>query len=131
MVLRKKLPVEDRLLVWLRVRGGATKMAVADEFGVSTPLVARIVKDVAMQELGLAVSVGRLSLVDREEISRGIAAGCSGGQIAGLVGVSVSTVNREIARNGGRDRYRACAAHERAIRCAKRPKPTVFEPAIG
>ena len=30
---------------------------------------------------------------------------------------------REVAANGGRDRYRACAADHRAIRGMRRPKP--------
>jgi IS30 family transposase len=35
---------------------------------------------------------------------------------------SPSTVSREVAANGGQRRYRALAAHERAIRCSARPK---------
>ncbi|MFJ8768985.1 IS30 family transposase [Streptomyces clavifer] len=45
-----------------------------------------------------------------EEISRGIAAGKSARQLAGRLGRSPSTVSHEIARNGGRDRYRAASA---------------------
>ncbi|MFE4874267.1 IS30 family transposase [Streptomyces sp. NPDC056682] len=51
---------------------------------------------------------------EREEISRGIAAGESARQLAKLLGRSPSTVSREIARNGGRDRYRATPAEAAA-----------------
>ncbi|MFI0990226.1 helix-turn-helix domain-containing protein [Streptomyces exfoliatus] len=48
-----------------------------------------------------------LSGSECEETSRGIAAGESARQLAKRLGRSPSTVSREIARNGGRDRYRA------------------------
>ncbi|WNE95419.1 helix-turn-helix domain-containing protein [Streptomyces luomodiensis] len=46
-----------------------------------------------------------LSGSEREEISRGIAAGESARQLAKRLGRSPSTVSREIVRNGGRNRY--------------------------
>lgn len=63
-----------------------------------------------------------LSLAEREEISRGIAAGESIRQIAKGAGRAPSTISREIARHGGRRRYRAVKADDRAWRNAKRPK---------
>jgi IS30 family transposase len=63
-----------------------------------------------------------LSLVEREEISRGIAAGLSARSIAGRIERPSSTVSREIARNGGRDAYRALAADAAAFERARRPK---------
>jgi len=63
-----------------------------------------------------------LSLSEREEISRGIAAGESIRQIAKGVGRAPSTISREIGRHGGRRRYRAVKADDRAWRNAKRPK---------
>ena len=65
----------------------------------------------------------RLSLAEREEISRGLAAGQSVRAIARTVGRDPSTVCREVAANGGRERYRACAADRRAVRLLRRPKP--------
>ena len=59
---------------------------------------------------------------EREEISRGLAAGWSMRDIAYELGRSPSTISREIARNGGRDRYRAEKAEARAWEEAKRPK---------
>ena len=64
----------------------------------------------------------RLSLAEREEISRGLAAGRSLRGIASGLGCP-STVGREVAANGGAGRYRACAADRRALRLAHRPKP--------
>ncbi len=63
-----------------------------------------------------------LSLSEREEISRGIARYESIRLIAESVGRAASTVSREIARNGGYDRYRAVGADERAWARARRPK---------
>ncbi|MEU5719115.1 helix-turn-helix domain-containing protein [Streptomyces sp. NPDC020403] len=59
---------------------------------------------------------------EREEISRGIAAGESARQLAKRLGRSPSTVSREIARNGGRDRYRAATADAAAYGRGGRPK---------
>ncbi len=64
----------------------------------------------------------RLSLGEREEISRGIAQGESLRSIAQRLGRSSSTVSREVANNGGCDRYRAVAAHRASRRRAERPK---------
>ncbi|MFB6634859.1 helix-turn-helix domain-containing protein [Streptomyces sp. NPDC056362] len=51
-----------------------------------------------------------LSDREREEIPRGLAAGKSARQVAKRLERSPSTISREIARNGGRDRYRAVSA---------------------
>ena len=63
-----------------------------------------------------------LTLSEREEISRGIAAGLSRREIAAMITRSVSTVSREIARNGGEGRYRAAEADEKAWDRGRRPK---------
>jgi IS30 family transposase len=65
----------------------------------------------------------RLSLAEREEISRGLAAAEPIRGIARRLGRAPSTVCRDVAANGGRDRYRACAADRRAVRLLHRPKP--------
>ncbi|MBW8060695.1 MAG: IS30 family transposase [Solirubrobacterales bacterium] len=66
----------------------------------------------------------RLALThpEREEISRGIAAGKSARRIAALLGRSPSTITREIDRHGGRHAYRAAEADERAWDNARRPQ---------
>lgn len=68
--------------------------------------------------------VGHLSLEERESISRGLAKGDSLRKIAGELGRSPSTISREVARNGGRERYRATEADEKAWKSAERPKGT-------
>jgi IS30 family transposase len=64
-----------------------------------------------------------LTLTDREEISRGIAAGQSLRTIAATIGRPPSTVSREVTRHGGRSKYRATTADQRAWHSAQRPKP--------
>ena len=64
-----------------------------------------------------------LSLGDREEISRGIAAGLSLRTIASDLGRAPSTISREVARNGGVSGYRATQADQNAWDRARRPKP--------
>ena len=64
----------------------------------------------------------RLSLREREEISRGLAAGESRGSIARRLGRSPSTIAREVTRNGEARRYRACTADRAAFARARRPK---------
>ena len=64
-----------------------------------------------------------LTLAEREEISRGIAAHLSTRQIARNIGRAASTVSRELSRHGGRDRYRALQADTKAQDRARRPKP--------
>ncbi len=61
-----------------------------------------------------------LTLVEREEISRGVAAGRSMRLIARALRRAASTVSREIHRNGGRSAYRATEAEERAWSRARR-----------
>jgi hypothetical protein len=64
-----------------------------------------------------------LTLAKREEISRGIASGSSIRGIARRFERAASTVSREVARNGGRRRYRASKADHQAWKSALRPRP--------
>lgn len=68
-----------------------------------------------------------LSLEEREEISRGLAANLSIRAIALLLNRSPSTICREIKRNGGGARYRATSADQAAWRRGKRPKPCILK----
>lgn len=67
-----------------------------------------------------------LTLQEREEISRGLAAGDSGVAIAARIGRDPSVISREISRNGGRTAYRATDANQRAWQTARRPKQTLL-----
>jgi IS30 family transposase len=64
----------------------------------------------------------RLTLVEREEISRGLAAGRSLRAIAAGRGRAPSTVCRAVSANGGRNHYRALQAERSARHRARRPK---------
>jgi len=64
----------------------------------------------------------RLSLADREEISRGLAAGESYRAIARGLGRATSTISREVRANHGRHRYRAWRAERARDRRARRPR---------
>lgn len=63
-----------------------------------------------------------LTPAEREEISRGLASKESFQAIAAVLGRPASTVCREVNRNGGRRKYRAQQAEERASKRARRPK---------
>src|SRR2546425_4554467 len=63
-----------------------------------------------------------LTMVEREEISRGLAAAHSCRAIARRIGGAATSVSREGARNGGRVGYRADAAEQATLRRHRRPK---------
>ncbi|WP_151638189.1 MULTISPECIES: IS30 family transposase [Noviherbaspirillum] len=63
-----------------------------------------------------------LTLPEREEISRALAAGNSIRSMATLLGRAPSTISREIKRNGGYESYRAAQAEQAAWDRARRPK---------
>ena len=63
-----------------------------------------------------------LTLADREEISRCLAAHMQQKDIAAAIGRSPSVVSREIARHGGRRAYRAHRADTGAGKSRRRPK---------
>ena len=63
-----------------------------------------------------------LTSAEREEISRGLAAGLSHNGIASRLRRHQSVVSREVKRNGGDGRYRAADAQQRADGKRRRPK---------
>ncbi|TCK02956.1 IS30 family transposase [Marinobacterium mangrovicola] len=76
-------------------------------------------------------SARALTLVEREEISRGLVAGCSLRQIAAKLGRAPSTISREVTRNGGAHLYRAVSADQEALRKALRPKTCKLASNVG
>jgi IS30 family transposase len=64
-----------------------------------------------------------LSPAEREDISRGLAAGRSIRSIAASLGRAPSSVSREINRNEGPEGYRANQADQAAWDRARRSKP--------
>ena len=69
----------------------------------------------------------RLEWFERELIARGCREGRSFAAIARRLGRPTSTVAREVARNGGRERYQGWLAHHVALRRARRPRPAKLE----
>ena len=104
-----------------RLRGrGWPFREIAVAVGCSHESVRRVARDVVGVEEWLP-GPGRLTLEDREEISRGLLGGETFSVIAARLGRVVSTVSREVAGNGGREEYRAWRAHGDDMRSTGRP----------
>src|SRR5829696_8348620 len=94
--------------VWRRWRQGESLRLIARRLGKRGPSVrAFVLQTGGVQQHPPRRGQRCLSMTEREEISRGVAAGESCRQIAARLGRAPSTVSRELARNGGRHRYRA------------------------
>ena len=113
----------DKAMMWDRWQRGETLHSIARHFGRSHSSIQGILSRTG----GIRPPKRRrsrlaLTLAEREEISRGVAAGQSMRWIAASLGRAPSTVSREIGRNGGCERYRASHADQVAFERAKRPK---------
>ena len=127
---RKYRPRQGRLTeaqeaeIWARRAAGETGTRIARHMGLYGDSVrACIRKAGGIRPKPRKRSRTGLSLQEREEISRGCAAGDSHRAIAARIGRSPSTVSREVARNGGRQNYRAGSAEQAALRRGRRAKP--------
>jgi transposase, IS30 family len=119
------LTAEQRQLALRLKARGLSLRQIGPQVGCSheqVRIIARQAPRRAVYHSGWSPRPGRLSLADREEISICLHAGESFTAIAVRLGKAVSTVSREVAANGGRSRYRAWRAHERARERARRPK---------
>jgi Helix-turn-helix domain len=118
-----RLTCAERLELQRRVRAGETHEVAATALGCSAKSVQRLlVKTGGVKPRSTPQSTLRLSLPEREEISRGLLAGDSCRVIARRLGRAPSTVSRDVAAAGHRERYRAWRADETAHRRAHRPK---------
>jgi len=118
-----RLTQSERDAVRQQVRAGATYGELATAFRCATKTVQRVMDQCG----GLSVRRTprarlRLTVAEREEISRGLQAKESCHTIAARIGRAPSTISREVAAGGGRRRYRAWCADARADRKARRPK---------
>ncbi len=121
----RRLSQADRLEIERRIRGGETFETAAAAVGCSTKSIQRYLALTGGLKSRLKErSALRLSLAEREEISRGLVAGDSLRTIATRLGRAPSTISREVAWNGSRDDYRACRADSEAVRRGRRPKPS-------
>lgn len=120
---RPGLTERQRQELWKRWRKGESLSDIARALGKQPGSIFGVLAAAG----GISPAVRRrrraeLALADREEISRGLAAGMSAREIAARLFRAPSTISREIERNGGRERYRATAADNRAWDMARRPK---------
>ena len=119
----RRLSDVERWEIRTRIAAGATHWETAEAVGCSTKTVQLLLKKTGgLPPRTVVRSPLRLSLCEREEISRGLKAGDSYRAIARCLGRAPSTVSREVAANGSRSRYRAWRAERRAIQEARRPK---------
>jgi IS30 family transposase len=106
----------------LSAQGWTTRL-IAREVGRGHGVVAKHLRLMRRPPVREPVrSALRLSLAEREEISRGLAGGESLRSIARRLRRASSTISREVAANAGRRRYRACRADKAAVRRMLRPK---------
>jgi len=117
----------EREELWRRYKAGETVLGIGRALGQRTSNLYRV-----LQATGGTAPAQRaraliaLKFREREEISRGIAAGHSFRAIAGGLNRAVSTVSQEVARHGGRGGYRAATADGAAWESARRPKPCLL-----
>jgi IS30 family transposase len=108
--------------VWDRWRRGESSKKIAETMGRGASIYPLLLRYGGIRPRVRCRTPQQLTLAEREEISRGLAAGKSMRQIARGLGRAPSTVSREIGRNGGVDRYRASGADKQAWKRAQRPK---------
>src|SRR6202051_2719001 len=118
------LSAEQKAELWKRWKAGQSLNEIGRALGKDHV----VIHFVLARHGGIAPPPRRRSrwaptLSERENISRGIASGCSMRIIARGLRRAPSTVSREVARHGGRAQYRASAADQQAWDWALRPKP--------
>jgi IS30 family transposase len=122
---RGRLTTEEARELWARSKQGQSLADISAALGgrSKTTLFYALQANGGIAPRERTRSALHLTTLDREEISRGLAAGASIRAIGRLLGRSASTISREIARNGGAQEYRGAAAEQRASEQARRPKP--------
>jgi len=124
---RPGLPSDKRQEVWERWKAGDSISVIAKAVGSPPGSIFSILLPFGgCYQAPQRRRPTALSVTEREEISRGVAARESYRAIGRRLGRPASTISREIARNRGAARYRAVDADDRAWRRAKRPKPCLL-----
>ena len=121
----RRLSESEKFEIWDRFEAGESLRSISRRLGRPPSTIrTHVVMAGFRRPLPAAEwSSQRLSLSEREEISRGLAADESLRAIAQRLGRAASTVSREVAGNGGRRKYRAAVAHRASRHRAQRPKP--------
>ena len=118
-----RMSQQDEDLLWECWHNGMSLYKVGDAVGITAPSVyLYLEKYGGFRPKPQRRRVGYLTEMDRENISRGLAAGRSIRAIAQELGRAPSTISREVNRNGGRAKYRAAHAEQRAWQTARRSK---------
>lgn len=113
----------QKALMWERWKKGESLHQIAALFDRNHSSIQRILAESGgIRPAQRKRSRLALSLAEREEISRSLAAGHPIRRIAQLLGRAPSTISREISRNGGQTSYRANCADDAAWTRAQRPK---------
>jgi IS30 family transposase len=122
--IRRGFTAAEKTELWDRWQRGESLNAIGRAFGKpSSSIYFQLSPRGGIRPAPRRRSRLALSLIERETISRGLAADQSARSMARLLGRAPSTVSREIKRNGGYDRYRAAQADKQAWVRARRPKP--------
>ena len=120
---RRYFTQSAKTLMWDRWQKGESLNSIARLFDTSHSAISGVFsKTGGIRPPPKRRSQRALTLAEREEISRGVAAGRSLRWIAVSLGRAPSTVSREVNRNGGRQSYRANKAEQAAWDRAHRPK---------
>jgi IS30 family transposase len=125
MKQRRRIYYSDsqKALMWERWRKGESLQQIAQLFDRNHSSVQAVFAPTGgIQPAPRRRSALALTLAEREEISRCVAAGQSLRSIAARLGRAPSTISREIQRNGGPRCYRANQADQVAWDRACRPK---------
>ena len=119
----RRFSEEDKETIWDMREAGVPVKRIAKHLGRQNCSIRKFISTTGGQRPSARERCPlRLSLAEREEISRGLAAGLSIRAIAEALGRSPSTVCREVNANGGRAKYRGLPADRGAQRRALRPK---------
>jgi IS30 family transposase len=114
---------EEKKTIWEMREAGVPVKRIAKHLGRQNSSLRKFIADAGGRRPGVRERCAlRLSLAEREEISRGLAGGQSFRAIARGMSRSASTISRDVNANGGRSKYRALAADRQAQRRALRPK---------
>src|SRR5476651_1392720 len=120
---RRGFTTAEKTELWDRWQRGESLNAIGRAFGKpSSSIHFQVAPHGGIRPAPRRRSRLSLTLWEREEISRGLAADQSVRSMARLPGRSASTVSRELSWNGGYDCYRAALADAKAWDRARRPK---------
>ena len=120
----RRLSWSEKNELWRRwLQGDSYKVSAAALGRSATPVTRAIVAGGGIAPPPRRRSRLALTTGEREEISRGLAAGLSLRAMSRQLRRAPSTLSREVRRNSGRAHYRASCADDHAWDRSRRPKP--------